>query len=362
MDGDSKRIVPVQALRLLAAFAVLVGHAEIAAYHLGRYLGHDLVRPGWLDRSAFGVDLFFAISGFVMIHAARRGLPSGANLALARRQFAMRRIIRIVPLYWLMLGFVVAWGWRFGPARDVADVVHGFAFLPYASAMAQGRIVPPLDVGWTLNYEMLFYAVFALCLAARPQITVARVATVLAVAVACGMALTLPQPLAYWTDPIVLEFTGGMGIALLHGCGVRLSAPLRLALLALAVALVLPDWAGPGAGNAGWNRTVTWGVAGWLVLSAAVLGPCRLPAAPLWNWGGDVSYALYLVHMPLLMVAQFVWRHFRLPYGPAQAWAFALGMILASLLAAAVLHALFERPVTRWFNARLATRRVAAVA
>lgn len=337
------RIIGVQALRFLAALAVLVGHVEIFAYHLGRFRGVELWRPPLIEKTAFGVDLFFAISGFVMILSSQRlfGTPD------ARRAFIARRLRRIVPLYWLALAFTVAWGWKFGPAASASTVASAFAFIPYASNVAHGRVVPPLEVGWTLNYEMLFYALFALCLAASARATAWRIGALLAGLVALGRAVPLPQPLAFWTDPIVIEFLGGIAIALLYRAGLRLPAPVRFVLLALAALLVLAPFAGPdgAAMQGGWNRVLTWGLAGWLVLAATVLGPLHLRGAGWWDFGGEVSYALYLVHMPLLMVAQLLWRHYALPYGPAWALAFAASMTAASLIAAVLAHRLIERPI-----------------
>ncbi len=352
-EAAQERITSVQGLRFLAAFAVLIGHVEIFAYHLGRFRGVELWRPPLIASTAFGVDLFFAISGFIMIFSSQRLF----GMLGARRTFMARRLRRIVPLYWLALGFTVIWGWRFGPAADLRSVASAFAFIPHPSPIAHGRIVPPLEVGWTLNYEMLFYVLFALCLGISARTTALRLGTLLAAGVVLGAVLSLPQPLAYWTDPVVLEFAGGIGIALLYRKGAALPATLRLGMVLLAAVLVLmPSAATMGAGGqhaagqnaagqGGWFRLLTWGVAGWLVLSATVLGPLRLRAAGTWRVGGDLSYALYLVHMPLLMVAQFLWRHYRLPYGPAQALLFAIGMTVLSLIVAAAVHFLVEKPL-----------------
>lgn len=342
-EAAQERITSVQGLRFLAAFAVLIGHVEIFAYHLGRFRGVELWRPPLIASTAFGVDLFFAISGFIMIVSSQRlfGMPG------ARRMFMARRLRRIVPLYWLALGFTVIWGWRFGPAADLRSVASAFAFIPHPSPIAHGRIVPPLEVGWTLNYEMLFYVLFALCLGISARATASRLVGLLAAGAVVGAALPLPQPLAYWTDPIVLEFAGGIGIALLYRKGAALPASVRLGMVVLAALLVLMPFAaaiGTG-GQGGWLRLLTWGVAGWLVLAATVLGPLRLRAPGTWRLGGDLSYALYLVHMPLLMVAQFLWRHYRLPYGPADALLFAIGMTALSVVVAAAVHFLVDKPL-----------------
>lgn len=242
------------------------------------------------------MDLFFAISGFVMVHSPRRlyGAPGG------RGTFATRRLVRIVPLYWL--GTLVA-------------------------------------------------------LAPTARATVRRVALVLAVFVLLRMAFDLPLPLGAWGRPIILEFAAGMGIALLHSRGVTLPVPARLALLAAAAVLVMlaePDWA---SDIAGWDRVLTWGLAGAAILAAATLGPWRIAAPRWWNFGGDISYALYLCHLPLIVAAQMTWRHFRLPYGPSLEVLFVTGTTLASLIAAATIHMAVERPLTRWLNARLGAGR-----
>jgi peptidoglycan/LPS O-acetylase OafA/YrhL len=335
------RIASVQMLRFLAAFAVLLGHVEIFTYHTGQYLGITLNRPPLISHSAFGVDLFFAISGFVMIISSERLFGS----ADGRRTFLLRRLLRIVPLYWLALAFMVLWGWRFGPSADTATATSAFAFLPHASNIAHGRMVPPLEVGWTLNYEMLFYVLFALCLAATAQATARRIAVLLGTMVLIGTATPLPRPLAYWSDPIVIEFLGGIAIALLYRKGLCLPSLMRLAMLAVAILLVLAPLQDVPGSQGGLPRLLAWGVAGWLVLAAAVLGPLRLPLEQWWNRGGDVSYALYLVHMPLLTVVQFVWRHFRWAYGPVEATAFALSTTLASVVLAALVHRWIERPM-----------------
>lgn len=356
MNGGAARddlIVPVQMLRFLAAFVVLAGHVEIYTYNLGRFTGVELWRPAWMSHSAAGVDLFFAISGFVMVTSMRNkaGVPG------ARRRFVLRRLNRIVPLYWMALAFTVAWGWRYGPAADVATTLSAFAFLPHPSSIAHGRVVPPLEVGWSLNYEMLFYVLFAACLAAPIRTTALRVGAVLVAAVGCGAVFALSEPFATWTDPILLEFAGGMAIAQLYARGVRLPSLARAGMVALAGVLILTDFTGGHGAIPTYAdemvRLLTWGVGGWLILGAAVLGPMRLSAGRAWAFGGDISYALYLLHTPLLIVAQLAWRHFGLAYGPVEAGLFACGMIVASLGAAVMAHLLIEKPLLARLNAKV---------
>lgn len=346
--GDGQpRIVSVQMLRFVAAFAVLAFHAEIFAYYLGQFRGVNLERPGFLAAGGAGVDLFFAISGFVMVVSMQ---PVFGRTG-ARRHFLVRRIVRIVPLYWAATLGLVAWRMRFAVPPDLASTLSALAFIPHPLETAHGRMVPPIEAGWTLNFEMLFYALFAGCLASGVRSTVLRVGAALALGVLAGALLPLPQPLAFWTDPMVLEFAGGMALALVYNAGTRLPVPVRLAMAGAALALILPDHAGLLPDFPAWKRLLTWGVAGWLLLAATVLGPFTLPAPGLWRLGGDISYAVYIVHMPLMEVVQTVWRHFRWPYGPLGEAVFVTGTMAGSLVAGLVLHRWLEKPVGRWLRA-----------
>lgn len=344
------RIIPIQALRLLAALAVVVGHAEIFAYWLGRSLGVDVPRaPIGLPGGA-GVDLFFVISGFVMVLSSERLFGMAGGRAL----FLKRRLIRIVPPYWLATLALLAWTLRFGGAPDAPTLASSLGFIPFASSTANGRIVPFLEVGWTLNLEMLFYCAFALLLAGTARGTVRRVACALSLLVLAGsiagLVTTLPQPLRFWASPITLEFVAGMALALAHRRGWVLAVPLRIALGVLAsIALTLPIHV-HGDGLTGWGRVIDWGLPMLALFTAVVMGPLRLPAPTFWNAGGDMSYTLYLWHMPLLVVMRWAWRKAGLPFGPGEQALFIACAIVGALAAAWAIHRWVERPVARWLS------------
>lgn len=344
-----RRIASVQMLRLIAASLVLLLHAELMGYHTGRFLGVTLDRPEWLTKGAFGVDLFFVISGFIMVHSSQglHGQPA------ARRTFLLRRLLRIVPLYWAGTLVMLAWLAKYGSAPNLHGTVLSLLFVPYVSDTAAHRIAPLLEVGWTLNFEMLFYGAFAVSMASNVRSTVARLGVTLAAAVAIGSAIVLPMPIWYWTRPILLEFAGGMVLGLLYLQRVKLPFLARLAMLALALALIAHGEIDTGPRMTGWERTLTWGIAGMLTLAATVLGPLRLRHDRLWNFGGDISYALYLVHIPLMLAVQMLWRHFRWPYGAMQEVLFVVLVCALSYGVAILAHRLFERPVTRWLQHRL---------
>lgn len=344
------RIASVQMLRFLAAFVVLAHHAEGAAYHLGRYRGVELARPWFNMAGAFGVDLFFAISGFIMIVSSDKlyGRPG------ARASFVRRRLIRIMPLYWLITAFALAWTLRIGGPVEVPGLLYSLMFYPWSPDPSHIGVSVLVPVAWTLYFEMEFYLIFAACLGNGAWQSAARASGIIAVLTGLGLLLAPPMPWAYWTSPIIAEFIGGMAVALLWQRGLRLPAPLRLAMLLVACVLVLGNLPEPGVPALDWSRTLSWGTAGLLILAATVLGPMRLIGERGWNVGGDVSYALYLVHMPLLAIAQFLWRHFKLPFGAWQEGLFVTVTIAGSFVAAVILHRAVERRITRWLNRALA--------
>ncbi|MBA3897949.1 MAG: acyltransferase, partial [Sphingomonadaceae bacterium] len=155
---------------------------------------------------SFGVDIFFVLSGFIIAHVTARD-PRG---------FAAKRLIRVLPLYWLATLAVFAAA-RAAPALFAAtdpswlNLARSLLFIPYARP--DGVVQPLLFLGWTLNYELLFYAIFALALAVGGT-RASLVAVALLVALTM-VGLAIPPDLTalhFWTRPILLEFALGIGV------------------------------------------------------------------------------------------------------------------------------------------------------
>src|SRR3954466_15061942 len=136
---------------------VVFAHAQSDTAFQAARIGAGFARDGTLPWVA-GVDLFFVTSGFIMVHASR-GLfaaPGGARL------FLTRRLIRIAPLYWMITAIslvILAAAAGLGKAAfpPLGEILGSFAFAPYENARHEMR--PIAGQGWTLNYEMFFYAV-----------------------------------------------------------------------------------------------------------------------------------------------------------------------------------------------------------
>ena len=289
----------IQALRAIAALLVVVVHLEL----LGAVLGIGAGGAGF-GRFAAGVDLFFVISGFIMVHTtARRPVGPGA--------FLLNRLVRIAPLYWLLTFAVfvlalLAPGLLGGTRAESGALLRSLAFIPFERI--DGTVRPILFVGWSLNLEMAFYLVFAGALVfTRPVIRVLVACTVLLAAVLLGRfaGSELPAELRFLTQPILLEFAAGMGIALLYA---RLSVTLTAARIAVPVAVVALVLLVLAAGRPNWALTLA--PASFVVLAALVAerGGIVLDWRPLQRLG-DASYALYLVHPFVTQATTFGARH-----------------------------------------------------
>lgn len=291
----------LQILRALAAYLVFLTH-------FGLYAGPILPRPDCLAFGAAGVDVFFVLSGFIMfVSTDGRGETVGA--------FLMRRVARVVPVYWLVTLFLALLALAGLKPIGIMELrpeylVQSLLFLPFSRG---GYIEPLNSVGWTLNYEMFFYAVFAglLLLPARGQRAVAAAGTLIGL-ILLGL---LPVPGLYWayyTKPILLEFAAGIGLGYAY---LRLGTPaagfpvrrMAGAALALAVLLILGGQAAAyGLGVqpelTGFARPLVWGSAASLIVGAMLLlerGGVILRSRRLLSQG-NASYSFYLVHNLIL--------------------------------------------------------------
>ena len=154
--GRGGRNAAIQLLRALAALTAAAGHIAFAfADHIGAGLG---LAPEADGRSGqIAVMLFFVISGYVMV------LSSGPLFGRpgARRLFWRRRLVRVLPAYWIASGLLaLVLMTLFGQAVDPLRFGQLLLLLPYWPEDGSLRTLPFLWVGWTLFYEMLFYALF----------------------------------------------------------------------------------------------------------------------------------------------------------------------------------------------------------
>ncbi|MBV8790440.1 MAG: acyltransferase, partial [Pseudolabrys sp.] len=294
--------------------------------------------------------LFFAISGFIMVATSAKsfGVPN------APADFMRRRIIRIVPLYWLvttvaLAAALVAPSLMKVPGNSIEYILGSYLFWPLVRLT--GEVRPLATPGWTLNLEMFFYVVFAVALAFRPRVGFTVLFATLGGLVAARVAGVLPGvALNFWGDPIVINFLFGAAIGIVYNKGVRLPAGWSLALTTVGFGMLFLHLVPPGAQDDFWPRIVD-GIPSVVVLFAVALGPQINESARAWRLPlsiGDASYSLYLVHEFLLRPLFLLWK--KGPIDTLTLWSFIPVGIAISVVAALLTYRYFERPMTRWLN------------
>jgi peptidoglycan/LPS O-acetylase OafA/YrhL len=283
-----RTIHSLQELRALAAWLVVIDHTLLELTH--NRIEDPLTHLAWTLGSS-GVSVFFVISGFIMVHICWGSFGRGSSTL----GFLARRVLRIVPLYWLATFAALAYhriSATHGANDGWADLVRSLTFIPYAGS--ENSWSPILPQGWTLTYEMIFYLIFAVGLSFRRGIALPAIALSLATLVVLGPAMSNPTA-TFIASPILLWFILGMALATL--------------------------WHWQGLEEPGW------------------LGSSSLYLERF----GNASYSTYLCHGFILTMLLRLWI---VANGSVSVW-IVPASFLAATAAGLVTHAVVERPILR---------------
>lgn len=333
-DQLPRHFLALDGARGVAAMAVVVSHCANAGF-FPRILGEGT--------GQMGVLLFFLLSGFLMAFLyGQRPLNSEQVL-----RYATHRIARVFPLFYLVLALSLIVGAE-GPIRFF-DLSGGEWVWPVA-------LVTGTSVLWTIPVEVQYYLVFLVIWAAAKRFPLgvwiaAGFAAQLLVLALLRLSVRGNQFLPYWFHAFFLGTIAGY---LLHrharvfltvarapalqvlGWIILLMIPLSLPeLRRMAGFPMLPNFIDP----------VTFGVPVLVFLAAlGALGPFRYLALPVFTGLGAVSYAIYLLHKPVM------WSLEPLLAGRVPDLALGLAIVALSILIAAVSTYGFERPVQKILN------------
>ena len=356
--GASAQLKSIQVLRAVAALGVLTLH--VANEKIMLFGGGPGPFQNFLLGAA-GVDLFFIISGFVMVYSSE----SLFGRADAPKIFFLRRLARIAPLYWAVTIAIIAYIYAAHGAKLLGDLLARGVL---RRRSCSGRIrastayaFPVHLLGWTLNYEMFFYAVFAArdlaAAAARGARGDACVRRAGAARPCCHVAAAV-QLLGQLDHPGVLPRHADR---LAYREGVRLPPAAAWALGIAALAGYAAAW-NPPHDWGGW-RVFWWGLPSAALVAACVLSSAEWQPGPVGRFFGllgDASYSLYLVHplvFPLVRWTIVRWIDFS-----AVPWLYAATLFVAAIVASVACYLFFERPITRVLQRRLRAWQAARVA
>lgn len=345
--SDTSVLLNLHLLRAIAALAVVYFHATSEA---------GLNLP--INVGRHGVDVFFVISGFIIAYIGAR----------TPERFFVRRLIRIVPFYWAATLAV------FGAAAlaphllrstraDAVQLLCSLFFIPRETAYA--GTVPTLVLGWSLNYEMYFYVVFALALAVAPRrAPIVCSLAIAAVAVAIGASGISHPSVRFYARPLVFEFTFGVCVYYLFAAAehhlewLAARPSLRWGLWCVALGAVAAIGLEEYHATFGLPRFLVAGVpALLLVLSALLLERAYGVSAssPAVFLVGESSYILYLIHPYVIYGLLRTTGAHRAPLAWPVTIALVLGLMAASTVTAIAIHVWFERPIIAALRRRLLT-------
>lgn len=329
------RFYGIQTLRGFAACMVVITHSTLM---IRDKMGYT---DAWqFPAGAAGVDVFFCISGFVMLMSSARYEQSPTGW----QTFIRHRLVRILPLYWLLttvkLVTLIAWP-DLGGHSDVMPwhTIASYLFIPAWNR--DHETVPLVQVGWTLNYEMFFYALVAIALARR-QCVIRSLTVILLPLALLGFFRTNDWgAVSVLARPLLAEFVLGMWVALAVTQGrIWPRVPATIGAIGAIVFLCATNYF-PGLAASGW-RVVCWGgAAALLVYCVASLESATRPVmARIPILLGDASYSIYLFESFVLAALSAALTPLHLSF-----IASLLASVLVSLGCGIALHVAAEKPM-----------------
>ncbi len=376
-DFYTTRFDSIQALRGICALLIVMQHMRFFA------------------RGAFGVDVFFCISGFMIMLTTRRRADEPSKDRT--KYFLRKRLIRILPFYYLMtvVTFVllILYPNMFEQTQtSVLFLLKSLLFIPFD--IGGGVLQPLLRVGWTINCEVFFYLLFSLSLRISQRYrglicTGLLSACVLAGAVVSGgrtisgLSLLGLQPsflqnaaqtadavspwlapVFFYGCPIMLEFSLGILCYYIAGTvfervrkkqktgdgesrnDLTLNMPDTrrkgfgkrygwLALFIGAAILLLLGFTAPDVNLLGWRRLLVWGVPAMLTVLAFFTAGLFLKMPRFLVRLGDISFSIYLVHYyPVMLMDREVFDFSVLTAESAAGAVFTIALVMLVAFAA----------------------------
>ncbi len=296
----------VQALRGIAVLAVVFFHLIIIER---RYGGTQTILPDWVAFGMFGVDLFFVISGFVMVTVTQGKFQNLRQAFL----FLYHRVSRIYPLYWVyttlaLLVFLIMPGWVNSSQGGRVDILASYLLLP-------NELLPLVQVGWTLIHEIYFYLVFFVLMLVLPErfLFIGLLVWGVVIAVFGRSFGSLTYNLVF--HPLTLEFIIGCLLAVHYHKlrAVKINGGILVLLACLGMLAAILGYvyfeAQTGFPPEGWWQVVYYGIPATLIVFCITHAERNEVVLPnILIQAGNASYSIYLSHLFTINVVGKLWQ------------------------------------------------------
>ena len=336
-----KKLNLLQVYRGIAAILVVLFHLnEMSIKRLEQVTFFNLFQAGWS-----GVDYFFVLSGFIMVYVHRSAIGKPDQL----KSFLVKRTVRIYPIYWIITLIVLAFflvvpGFANNKDLSIQHILVSLLLLPQNDK-------PILDVGWTLIYELFFYALFSIAIWFKPKYSVPILSSWLFVTM-----LHYLKVVNFGGEAFLLNVVfGNMNLEFVLGCLAG------YVVIKFGPTISKNRWILFGAANLGYvallimtaankleiDRISTFGVlAALLIIGSALIDLNDSPKVPkILTYLGDASYSIFLIHSPIVSAITKLLQKANL--GKYYDGFFAPSLVaLIAVVAGCLFYSLIEKPLT----------------
>jgi exopolysaccharide production protein ExoZ len=337
------------------------GRAFAAIFVLLFHLGGAIAAEKYFGLTAFsipfsfggaGVEFFFVLSGFIILTAHRHDIFKPEKLA----SYLKKRITRIYPTYWVIfLGtYLLALSsstLRNTVPHDIFIIVKSMLLIPQETNVVGGTGSPVIIVAWTLQYEVFFYLFFSFMILSRWLSIIAGL-VLLCIYVSYHGVPSPFFPLSFLSKNYILLFAMGMFVsAVCTSKRVTVNKPMFYAIIGAALfSFVALNTVLKTELLLGEQTTILYGVASSLIILGFVKAEDNGHVIGGNRWIqllGNASYALYLIHYPLISILCKLSLTFHLDkVGIIGAFVSYLSIFCVCLVSSAAFHLWIEKPVT----------------
>jgi len=297
--ANSNKLNTIQFLRAIAV--LLVVHCHAIDFWNNSKQTHFFYLENF---GAVGVDIFFVISGFVITIISYQYAKEKGGF-----YFFLKRIVRVVPVYWLFSFFVVVIDYlHSGNLHDKNSILKTILFIPFPSDYPI-IVSPILSQGWTLSFELVFYSVVSMAMLAGAK-RYLQITVLFFLALVCINVFTKNQYvyINFAGSGIMLEFLMGVLTGAVFLSGFYFSKTVSVIIFMTGIAGLLATlFFGFGSisqarftlnGHLAVYRSILWGLPSAMLVAGFVMrekaGPVKIQ--PVWIGIGNASYSIYLTH------------------------------------------------------------------
>lgn len=344
-----KVINSIQILRGVAAVVVLIYHVSgFLRVNYSQVIFADFFRKGFA-----GVDLFFVISGFIISYTTKTYIGNPTKF----KEYWKKRIIRIYPIYWIVLGgiqllqLILSNYLKVTSFETYSNIGIWAHFKTYTLLPKHVAIDP---VTWTMSYEIYFYALFSIVILSK------RLWIIPAIILGLTVHNSIVHPVfdpengfSYYNfvfSNYNYEFL--MGILISHYYDkIRFSSYISILLISIAV-LIIYFWGDFVGDYDNFKRILIFGSAASLILVSSInIEKAGLLIAPSFCISvGSASYVLYLIHFPFLLILNRIPNMFGVTLDAFQTSLYNYVVVVINILVAVFLHKKVELPLTSYLS------------